>query len=66
MKTPATFTDEELELVELLVNRGITPFTCHIVIDEAKYKRFRNNLISIRNKCWAQRHGTEATDVESV
>jgi hypothetical protein len=67
MKTPATFTDEEAKVIELFANRELAVQVAYrTIVDEKKFKAFCNNLTSIRNKCWAQLHGTEATDVESV
>lgn len=60
MKTPATFTDEELAVIEKAIDVAVP---AAIVLGgrlEAQH------LKTVRQKLWAQRHGTEATDVESV
>lgn len=71
MKKPATFTDEETKMIEHMVDaeylklqklKSLYSFLEH----DKEIVHVRNSLVQIRNKCWAQRHGTEATDVEGA
>lgn len=60
MKTPATFTDEELKLIDKAIDISISAAIVYAKNDD--YKKLK----ALIEKVWAQIHGTEATDVEGV
>lgn len=60
MKTPATFTDEKLRVMDRALDVAISASISF------GSKAQTNELMSLQKEIWQQLHGTEATDVEGA